>query len=243
MKTRIQLLMLVLLGLILAPTAQAYYNSSTGRWLSRDPIGEKGGKAIYASVANNPLNQVDALGLNGVPAPAPIPIPPPSPFPVGPGEILKVPFPKPPLRLGPPQVTLCIIVAAAGWYVGNEIGERTGFHDAAGDWLGDLWAGPILGGATGTWPGSPLPAGSRDPLTLPKINPGPCNRCGTGCKPCPPNSPAWEVNEPGHGSSTTHWHWIEYHQIPATYSKPGSKLKPCDCIPIRQSSPTKPPGA
>jgi RHS repeat-associated protein len=39
-----------------------YYNASTGRWLSRDPIGERGGKNLYGFVANNPVNQIDILG-------------------------------------------------------------------------------------------------------------------------------------------------------------------------------------
>jgi RHS repeat-associated protein len=41
---------------------RAYY-SGTGRWLSRDPIGEEGGKNLYGFVANNPINAVDQLGL------------------------------------------------------------------------------------------------------------------------------------------------------------------------------------
>ena len=64
MKTRIQLLLLALLGLVLTPAAQAYYNSSTGRWLTRDPIGEQGGRNVYAVVDNNPAARVDALGLS-----------------------------------------------------------------------------------------------------------------------------------------------------------------------------------
>jgi RHS repeat-associated protein len=39
-----------------------YYNPSTGRWLSRDPIGEKGGKNLYAFCNNAPTYQIDALG-------------------------------------------------------------------------------------------------------------------------------------------------------------------------------------
>ena len=40
-----------------------YYNSSTGRWPSRDPIEEKGGRNLYAFVGNNGVNSTDPLGL------------------------------------------------------------------------------------------------------------------------------------------------------------------------------------
>jgi RHS repeat-associated protein len=40
-----------------------YYSPSTGRWLSRDPIEEKGGLNLYAFVANNPVKFSDPLGL------------------------------------------------------------------------------------------------------------------------------------------------------------------------------------
>src|SRR6266567_4113756 len=40
-----------------------YYNPSTDRWLSRDPIEESGGKNLYGFVGNNPLKFVDYLGL------------------------------------------------------------------------------------------------------------------------------------------------------------------------------------
>ncbi len=42
-----------------------YYNPSTGRWLSRDPIEEKGGVNLYSFVNNRPVGTVDALGLEG----------------------------------------------------------------------------------------------------------------------------------------------------------------------------------
>lgn len=34
-----------------------------GRWLSRDPIGERGGLGLYGFVLNSPFKQVDSLGL------------------------------------------------------------------------------------------------------------------------------------------------------------------------------------
>jgi RHS repeat-associated protein len=42
-----------------------YYDPVNGRWLSRDPIGERGGVNMYAMLANVALNEVDVLGLVG----------------------------------------------------------------------------------------------------------------------------------------------------------------------------------
>jgi RHS repeat-associated protein len=39
------------------------YDPTTGRWLSRDPIGERGGLNLYGYIVNNPLNDTDPLGL------------------------------------------------------------------------------------------------------------------------------------------------------------------------------------
>jgi RHS repeat-associated protein len=39
-----------------------YYNPSTGIWLSRDPIEEKGGNNLYGFVDNNAIRNVDHLG-------------------------------------------------------------------------------------------------------------------------------------------------------------------------------------
>jgi len=41
-----------------------YYNSSTGRWLSRDPIDEKGGLNLYEIIANDPIDRLDFLGFS-----------------------------------------------------------------------------------------------------------------------------------------------------------------------------------
>jgi RHS repeat-associated protein len=44
-----------------------YYNPSTGRWPSRDPIGEWGGLNLYGFVGNSPVNAFDPSGLSGYP--------------------------------------------------------------------------------------------------------------------------------------------------------------------------------
>jgi RHS repeat-associated protein len=41
-----------------------YYDATTGRWLSRDPIGERGGLNIYGMLGNDAVNQWDLLGLS-----------------------------------------------------------------------------------------------------------------------------------------------------------------------------------
>jgi len=40
-----------------------YYNPSTGRWLSRDPVAESGGNNVYVLLNNRPIFLFDALGL------------------------------------------------------------------------------------------------------------------------------------------------------------------------------------
>ena len=41
------------------------YTADTGRWMSRYPIEEQGGKNLYGFLINSPVNQVDVLGLAG----------------------------------------------------------------------------------------------------------------------------------------------------------------------------------
>ena len=96
MKT-VKSIIVVLFALLTAQIATAFYCPSTGRWLSRDPIGEpgfqalqtsslpsrignsvlqtsgrwvnrdsikeSGGLNLYGCMANNPINQIDLLGL------------------------------------------------------------------------------------------------------------------------------------------------------------------------------------
>jgi RHS repeat-associated protein len=41
-----------------------YYSADEGRWLSRDPIGESGGRNLFGMVGNDGVNWVDILGLD-----------------------------------------------------------------------------------------------------------------------------------------------------------------------------------
>jgi integrase/recombinase XerD len=50
-------------GMQVAWYGYRYYDPVTGRWPSRDPIGERGGKNIYCMLENGLINQVDFLGL------------------------------------------------------------------------------------------------------------------------------------------------------------------------------------
>lgn len=59
--------LLLLLALSTAFSAQAFYNPSTGRWLNRDPIEERGGINLHAYVRNSPVNATDSLGLEPAP--------------------------------------------------------------------------------------------------------------------------------------------------------------------------------
>jgi RHS repeat-associated protein len=40
-----------------------YYDASTGDWLNRDPLGERGGINLYGFVQNDSLNGFDKFGL------------------------------------------------------------------------------------------------------------------------------------------------------------------------------------
>jgi RHS repeat-associated protein len=53
-----------------------YYDPSTGRYLTPDPIGIDAGINLFAYVENNPTNDTDPYGLQGaVPAPTLVPLP------------------------------------------------------------------------------------------------------------------------------------------------------------------------
>jgi len=44
-----------------------YYNPGLGRWISRDPIGERGGLNLYMALYNNAMDLVDGLGKETIP--------------------------------------------------------------------------------------------------------------------------------------------------------------------------------
>ena len=71
----------VLLWLAFAPLAQAFYNPSTGRWLNRDPAGERtsDGPNVNAFARNNPIDRFDTDGKESWGPPFFPPQPPPSP--------------------------------------------------------------------------------------------------------------------------------------------------------------------
>lgn len=52
----------LLLTCLFTSSGHAFYNASAGRWLSRDPIEEKGGLNLYAFVCNRPVNDLDPFG-------------------------------------------------------------------------------------------------------------------------------------------------------------------------------------
>ena len=62
MRTKRLLLLLALGWLTLPSSVWAFYNPTTGRWFSRDPVEEQGGLNIYGFVDNGPVGGIDVLG-------------------------------------------------------------------------------------------------------------------------------------------------------------------------------------
>jgi hypothetical protein len=50
-----------------------FYNPSLGRWVSRDPIGERGGTGLYALLANDPITAIDPFGHQSMKVPGFVP--------------------------------------------------------------------------------------------------------------------------------------------------------------------------
>lgn len=65
MKINVKWVLYVISPLMLFPNqVSAYYNPQTGRWLSRDPTGTRGGLNLYGFVGNGSINAFDKLGLD-----------------------------------------------------------------------------------------------------------------------------------------------------------------------------------
>lgn len=62
--TRTNDFVVILLSAVIlnASSAKANYHPEEGRWISRDPIGEKGGYNLYGTVNNDPEDKWDYLG-------------------------------------------------------------------------------------------------------------------------------------------------------------------------------------
>ena len=67
MKQSSWILIVLLTWFAVVPAMQAFYSPSTGRWLNRDPIQEKGGPNVCGFVRNSPPNRHDNFGLADVP--------------------------------------------------------------------------------------------------------------------------------------------------------------------------------
>lgn len=61
MKLRLRIGFLIALAAV--SQVSAYYNPTTGRWLSRDPLEEQGGANLYGFVNNNPISSFDPDGM------------------------------------------------------------------------------------------------------------------------------------------------------------------------------------
>jgi len=89
-------------GLLLAPYRA--YSTSLGRWISRDPIAERGGINLYQYAGNDPIAWTDPTGLIRGPFPPQAPLEPGIP-PLNPGEgpIIQINPPVPGMGTVPAQ--------------------------------------------------------------------------------------------------------------------------------------------
>lgn len=121
-----------------------YYDPREGRWLSRDPIEEKGGLNIYAFIGNDSVNWVDLLGLidfaPGFEPPPTLPTPtqPPTgprfpserPSPIRPPARQPIPTPRPPsVRFAVPSPIAVAVVLLEASTVNLNSGEEEALQE------------------------------------------------------------------------------------------------------------------
>jgi RHS repeat-associated protein len=113
-----------------------YYNSSTGRWLARDPMGEGGAKNLYAVGGNDYVDGVDRIGLDILKWPVLPPIE--IPWPVSPDPWPSPsPRPKPPIFVPVlPTIRLPEDPISCGLRIKNEVWYKYGW-DSSGNPLPD----------------------------------------------------------------------------------------------------------
>jgi hypothetical protein len=63
LKNMNRILVFLFVGLPFSNQAKAFYNPQTGRWLSRDPVAEQGGKNLFGFTGNDPIDTYDINGM------------------------------------------------------------------------------------------------------------------------------------------------------------------------------------
>jgi len=125
MRIRTLSLVVALLGVLLVQEAQAYYNPANGRWLTRDPIRESGGKNLYVIVGNNSFGRVDPDGRwgpdgpggHGGPGPEPPPRPEPPDSPPSNPKPTTFTWSPPPCSAGQRTAFIQVVVSSRGAFV------------------------------------------------------------------------------------------------------------------------------